>query len=142
MAAKQMTSLEERLKQLEELTSKLEEGNLSIDEAISVYSQGMDLAVSCKKSLDSLSQKITVARKKAQQSLSDDALLNCFVPVEAKKEESLISKLENRPTIDTIDNVTIKLDGENLLNKYNSGEQLDVIEYKILKEYLMSKQGN
>lgn len=73
MAAKQMTSLEERLKQLEELTSKLEEGNLSIDEAISVYSQGMDLAVSCKKSLDSLSQKITVARKKAQQSLSDDA---------------------------------------------------------------------
>ena len=29
MAAKQMTSLEERLKQLEELTSKLEEGNLS-----------------------------------------------------------------------------------------------------------------
>lgn len=74
MAAKQMTSLEERLKQLEELTSKLEEGNLSIDEAISVYSQGMDLAVSCKKSLDSLSQKITVARKKAQQSLSDEAL--------------------------------------------------------------------
>ena len=75
-------------------------------------------------------------------SLSDDALLNCFVPVEAKKEESLISKLENRSTINTIDNVTIKLDGENLLNKYNSGEQLDVIEYKILKEYLMSKQGN
>lgn len=74
MTAKQMTSLEERLKQLEELTSKLEEGNLSIDEAISVYSQGMDLAVSCKKSLDSLSQKITVARKKAQQSLSDEAL--------------------------------------------------------------------
>lgn len=76
------------------------------------------------------------------ESLSDDALLNCFVPVETKKEESLISKLENRSTINTIDNVTIKLDGENLLNKYNSGEQLDVIEYKILKEYLMSKQGN
>lgn len=76
------------------------------------------------------------------ESLSDDALLNCFIPVEIKKEESLISKLEKRPTIDTIDNVTIKLDGENLLNKYNSGEQLDVIEYKILKEYLMSKQGN
>lgn len=73
MAAKQMTSLEERLKQLEELTAKLESGDLSIDEAISVYSQGMDLAVSCKKSLDSLSQKIAVARKKAQQSLSDDS---------------------------------------------------------------------
>ena len=86
MAAKQMTSLEERLKQLEELTSKLEEGNLSIDEAISVYSQGMDLAVSCKKSLDSLSQKITVARKKAQQSLSDDALSDESLPDSASDD--------------------------------------------------------
>lgn len=87
MAAKQMTSLEERLKQLEELTSKLEEGNLSIDEAISVYSQGMDLAVSCKKSLDSLSQKITVARKKAQQSLSDDALDELEAKSTSKSED-------------------------------------------------------
>ena len=82
-----MTSLEERLKQLEELTSKLEEGNLSIDEAISVYSQGMDLAVSCKKSLDSLSQKITVARKKAQQSLSDDALDELEAKSSSKAED-------------------------------------------------------
>lgn len=82
-----MTSLEERLKQLEELTSKLEEGNLSIDEAISVYSQGMDLAVSCKKSLDSLSQKITVARKKAQQSLSDDALDELEAKSSSKSED-------------------------------------------------------
>lgn len=86
MAAKQMTSLEDRLKQLEELTSKLEEGNLSIDEAISVYSHGMDLAVSCKKSLDSLSQKITVARKKAQQSLSDDALSDEALPDSASDD--------------------------------------------------------
>lgn len=86
MAAKQMTSLEERLKQLEELTSKLEEGNLSIDEAISVYSHGMDLAVSCKKLLDSLSQKITVARKKAQQSLSDDALSDEALPDSASDD--------------------------------------------------------
>ena len=86
MAAKQMTSLEERVKQLEELTSKLEEGNLSIDEAISVYSQGMDLAVSCKKSLDSLSHKITVARKQAQQSLSDDALSDEALPDSASDD--------------------------------------------------------
>ena len=60
--------------------------NLSIDEAISVYSQGMDLAVSCKKSLDSLSQKITVARKKAQQSLSDDALSDESLPDSASDD--------------------------------------------------------
>ena len=60
-----MTSLEEKLTNLEELTKKLEQGNLPIDEAIALYSQGMELAVSCKKSLDemSLNGKITVGVK-------------------------------------------------------------------------------
>lgn len=40
-----MTSLEEKLTNLEELTKKLEQGNLPIDEAIALYSQGMELAV-------------------------------------------------------------------------------------------------
>jgi len=70
MAEKQMTSLEERLSKLEELTVKLEDGHLSIDDAIALYSQGMELAVSCKKSLDELSQKISIARRNAQQSIS------------------------------------------------------------------------
>ena len=72
MAEKQMTSLEERLNTLEELTKKLENGNLSIDEAISVYSQGMELAFDCKKSLDNLTQKVETAKKNAQEALSDN----------------------------------------------------------------------
>lgn len=72
MAEKQMTSLEERLNTLDELTKKLENGNLSIDEAISVYSQGMELAVDCKKSLDNLTQKVETAKKNAQEALSDN----------------------------------------------------------------------
>lgn len=67
-----MTSLEERLNTLDELTKKLENGNLSIDEAISVYSQGMELAVDCKKSLDNLTQKVETAKKNAQEALSDN----------------------------------------------------------------------
>ena len=67
-----MTSLEERLNTLEELTKKLENGNLSIDEAISVYSQGMELAVDCKKSLDNLTQKVETAKKNAQEALSEN----------------------------------------------------------------------
>ena len=67
-----MTSLEERLNTLDELTKKLEIGNLSIDEAISVYSQGMELAVDCKKSLDNLTQKVETAKKNAQEALSDN----------------------------------------------------------------------
>ena len=72
MGEKQMSSLEERLNTLEELTKKLENGNLSIDEAISVYSQGMELAVDCKKSLDNLTQKVETAKKNAQEALSDN----------------------------------------------------------------------
>lgn len=67
-----MTSLEERLNTLDELTKKLENGNLSIDEAISVYSQGMELAVDCKKSLDNLTQKVETAKKNTQEALSDN----------------------------------------------------------------------
>lgn len=67
-----MTSLEEKLTNLEELTKKLEQGNLPIDEAIALYSQGMELAVSCKKSLDEMYLKLTEAREKATKALNGD----------------------------------------------------------------------
>ena len=67
-----MTSLEEKLTNLEELTKKLEQGNLPIDGAIALYSQGMELAVSCKKSLDEMSLKLTEAREKATKALNGD----------------------------------------------------------------------
>lgn len=70
MADKQMTTLEEKFRKLEELTQSLESGTLSIDDAIAVYSQGMELAVDCKKSLDELSQKIEFAKNNAQQALN------------------------------------------------------------------------
>ena len=67
-----MPSLEEKLTNLEELTKKLEQGNLPIDEAIALYSQGMELAVSCKKNLDEMSLKLTEAREKATKALNGD----------------------------------------------------------------------
>ncbi len=70
MAEKQMTSIEEKLSELERLTVMLEEGKLPIDEAITVYSRGMELAVSCKQSLDSLSQRIQIAKKNANEAVS------------------------------------------------------------------------
>ncbi len=67
-----MSSLEERLNALESLVSKLESGQMSIDTAIESYSQGMKLAASCKKSLDEMTQKVTLARKEAAK-LMDEA---------------------------------------------------------------------
>lgn len=68
----QMSSLEERMQELEELTSRLESGQMSIDEAIASYTKGMDIALSCRKSLDEMTQKISVARQKSQALMSSN----------------------------------------------------------------------
>lgn len=64
--------MEQRLAALEDLTKKLEDGQLPIDQAIELYSKGMDLAVSCKKSLEELSGKIEVVRENAQKVLNKE----------------------------------------------------------------------
>ncbi len=62
----QMTSLEARLKNLEEVTAKLESGQLNLDEAIASYTKGLELVLSCRKSLYEMTQKIELAKKKIQ----------------------------------------------------------------------------
>ena len=69
MAENTMSSFEERLEQLEQLTARLENGQLPIDEAIKAYSEGMRIALSCRKTLDEMSQKVEVARREAQRAL-------------------------------------------------------------------------
>ena len=49
MAGKKEPSLEERLGELERLVAALENGQMSIDEAIAAYGKGMELVLSCRK---------------------------------------------------------------------------------------------
>ena len=65
-------NVEKSLKELEALVVKLEAGQLPLDEAISAYEQGMELASSCKQALDKMSQKITLARDKARAAMGLD----------------------------------------------------------------------
>ena len=44
MADNQEQSFEEAMKNLEEIVEKLEEGDVPLEEAISIYKQGMDLS--------------------------------------------------------------------------------------------------
>ena len=71
MAGKKEPSLEERLGELERLVAALENGQMSIDEAIAAYGQGMELVLSCRKSLDEMTQKVTFARQKVQKQLEE-----------------------------------------------------------------------
>lgn len=71
MAGKKEPSLKERLGELERLVAALENGQMSIDEAIAAYGKGMELVLSCRKSLDEMTQKVTFARQKVQKQLEE-----------------------------------------------------------------------
>ena len=72
MAGKKTESLETRLKELEALVAALESGQMSIDDAIAAYGKGMELVLSCRKSLDEMTQKVTIARQQVQRQLNQD----------------------------------------------------------------------
>ena len=51
-------SFEENIMELEQIVSKLENGNCGLDESIELYSKGLKLSAECKKQLDVAKQKI------------------------------------------------------------------------------------
>lgn len=52
-------SFEAAIKKLEEIVSSLEEGNLTLDETLSLYEEGIRLYRYCNDKLDKADQKIT-----------------------------------------------------------------------------------
>lgn len=70
-------NLERRLRELEFIVGRLEESNCPITEAIKKYSEGMALALECRRDLNKLTQQIARAREEALQAFKqleqDDA---------------------------------------------------------------------
>lgn len=60
-------NLERRLRELESIVGRLEESNCPITEAIKKYSEGMALALECRRDLNKLTQQIARAREEALQ---------------------------------------------------------------------------
>lgn len=60
-------SLEEALKQLEEIVYQLESGNVSLDEAVALFEKGQQLVQQCENDLDAKELRI-------QQLVSGDRL--------------------------------------------------------------------
>lgn len=52
-------TFEESLVKLTEIVSKLENENMTLEESIDLYKQGIELSVSCKKELQNAKLKIT-----------------------------------------------------------------------------------
>lgn len=51
--------LEESMQKLNEIVTKLESGELSLDEAIKLYQEGIDLSLFCKKEIENAKLKIS-----------------------------------------------------------------------------------
>lgn len=51
---------EKKLKRLEEIVSKMEEGKLSLEEHIKIFQEGMDLSRKCQKQLSEAEQKVKI----------------------------------------------------------------------------------
>lgn len=62
-------NLDSDLNRLEELVKQLEDNTLTIDNAISIYTEGMQLAVDCRRSLNQLTQRVTEVRKTAMREI-------------------------------------------------------------------------
>lgn len=54
---------EEAMKQLEDIATKLEKGNLNLDESVATFEEGMKLSEQCSKLLESAEKRITVLLK-------------------------------------------------------------------------------
>ncbi|MBP1565000.1 MAG: exodeoxyribonuclease VII small subunit [Oscillospiraceae bacterium] len=52
-------SFEDKMKKLEEIVTSLESGNLTLDKAVEMYSEGMKLSLDCKTELENAKLKIT-----------------------------------------------------------------------------------
>lgn len=51
---------EQSIKQLEEIASELETDNLTLDESVKKFEQGMKISKQCKEMLDKAEKKITI----------------------------------------------------------------------------------
>lgn len=57
---------EESLKELESIVSKMEQGNLTIDESIAAFTKGIELCKNCTKELEEAKGKITILQKEME----------------------------------------------------------------------------
>ena len=72
-----MPSFEEQLKTLENVVEKLERGDLSLEESLALFEQGVTLSDACKKELDTAEGRVQVLlqRGSAKERTAEDLML-------------------------------------------------------------------
>jgi exodeoxyribonuclease VII small subunit len=85
-----MKSFEDRLNRLESLSEKLREGKIPLEEAVSIFEEGMKLAKDLEKELAKIERKVEILvnepEKKGGSGTDTEPILELF-PEEADSEE-------------------------------------------------------
>ena len=77
-----MKSFEERLKRLEELNDKIDEGNLPLDEAVALFEEGITLARGLEKELSKVERKIEILVEDTQDDEAGSPNLELFPDID------------------------------------------------------------
>jgi exodeoxyribonuclease VII small subunit len=67
-----MPSFEESLKKLESIVDKLEKGDLSLEESLKLFEEGVGLSATCKKELEEAEGKVQILIKQRDGSLKTE----------------------------------------------------------------------
>jgi exodeoxyribonuclease VII small subunit len=67
-----MPSFEESLKKLETIVDQLEQGDLSLEDSLKLFEEGVGLSAACKKELDEAEGKVQILMKQRDGSLKTE----------------------------------------------------------------------
>ena len=76
-----MPSFEESLKKLETIVDQLEKGDLSLEDSLKLFEEGVGLSAVCKKELDTAEGKVQMLAKQRDGSLKTE-------PFQTEKDKS------------------------------------------------------
>jgi exodeoxyribonuclease VII small subunit len=68
-----MASFEESLKKLETIVDQLEKGDLTLEDSLKLFEEGVGLSAACKKELDTAEGKVQILIKQRDGSLKTEA---------------------------------------------------------------------
>ncbi|NLK20929.1 MAG: exodeoxyribonuclease VII small subunit [Epulopiscium sp.] len=66
MAKKKSFTFEESLNRLEEIVELLEQGDISLEESLDYYKEGIELSVFCSKQLEEAEKQVIILQKNAE----------------------------------------------------------------------------
>ena len=69
-------SFEEMMQALENISSELESGKLTLDESVKKFEEGMEISKECSKILENAEKKITILTKKDNDEIEEDKFEN------------------------------------------------------------------